>query len=95
MSFITLLSSKANVTIKNIQTVVENIEGLIEDIQKYTVNVIYKLGADFGADLLNDNVKFTINKIGALSQTLKSVNSSHKQTKWLSDKAHFIMSEEI
>lgn len=40
-------------------------------------------------------MKSAVDKLNSISSSLKSVGSSHRRTKWLSDRGYLIMPEEL
>ena len=95
MTFLTRLGSKANITSTNIQTVVDNLSGLIQDIENFSLNVINELCQDLGFEKSHSSVQSALAKINTFSNMFSSLGSVHKRNKWLSDKGYLILPEEI
>jgi len=95
MTFLTMLGSKANITNANIQTAVDNLEGLIQDLESFTVGVIHELCRDLGFEKSHSSVTSALTKINRFSSSLSSLGSFHKRNKWLSHNGFLIMPEEL
>ena len=95
MQFASILSAKANMTLTNVQNVVENMEEMFKDIRDFSVETIKSLAASLQLPLDNAFVSTSMKNLQSIPSCLNSVNTSFKREKWLNDHGYYIGAREI
>ena len=81
------LECKANIAHANIQAVVENMRGFVEDIACYCTDKINDLVMDLNIDLHTNVVQRCMADIQAMPILLDSISTDNKRLKFLSENA--------
>ena len=90
MTFIGQLQSKANISLKNIQLITENLQLFLDDVAQYSMYEVKKLAGQS----LNDHViQNFLSNISGLPNCLKPVDSIHKRWVYMKNSGFLIEPE--
>ena len=95
MSFISNVGAKANITERNFQLVVKEVEGFIENISDYAVETVSTLTSDLHVPANNEIFAAAINSLHKMLEDIHNLNTTFKRQNWLKEQDFYFEVEEI
>lgn len=95
MRFLSMLQSKPNITLSNVQVVAENLVSIFEEFSNYAVNVVRQMCMQLAVPLDSPAVLEAYQKFQHVKNVTLHLDTAYKREKWLEKSGFFLRPCEI